>query len=627
MQRASSDKDGGRNVSAKTKRLSEDLNQFLNDHESAAVVAVRTGAADDIASSVVALARRAAAAGRPVRLLAPDGPSAVRWRAAFDREGLDADGVRSVREAALAVISGAGEAFPRQARMLDGNEMDVLMEDLKVSGLKAGRLREMTKFFYKGIADGVSDDPDWLISAEEQRIWTMLVENLEARRALLPVEANALALKALETPGGFERSRELMAAGALLVVPAYSTLSATGQQLVRALKPETLVAFGTDLDAGNAEEDYPNPTGFAALLEEAGENGACFVGTDEAVAETLACAHPAEEFDEVARLVAEAVATGADPAAITVACPHRLWMEGIAKRLAERGVPCVIDTETRKVKGDPREEERCGRLRTRAAAKLLVDETDFTAWRSWLGLGDWLLRSDAFAEFLAYAHEQDMTAADAFDQLASLPDGKRNCPLFAKFEEPAARFAALRDGLAAATGAEAAELFERAGCTLTDSERAVLADTDAFDREAFAALVLADPVADATDAVAIVPYRRAFGRHGDLAVVCGLVNGFLPPRDALSDSETIDHKRRAYDRGRILFEAAKSAGADRIVCTYFTDDRIENADALDMDVARIYVKGGLHFATLTPSSYLTDNTPVPPLPTVETTVGGMATTL
>ena len=79
--------------------------------------------------------------------------------------------------------------------------------------------------------------------------------------------------------------------------------------------------------------------------------------------------------------------------------------------------------------------------------------------------------------------------------------------------------------------------------------------------------------------------------------------------------------------GRILFEAAKSAGARRVVRTYFTDDRIENAHALAMEIARIYVKDGLHLATLTPSAYLTDDSPVPSLPTVETMVGGMATTL
>lgn len=620
-------------MSANILRSSEDLDQFLRHHESAAVIAVRTGAARDITSSAVALARRAMAAGTPVRLLAPDGPSAMRWRDAFTREGLPGADVFSVREAALALIDGAGEAFPRRARLLDGNEMDVLMEDLKVSGLKPRRLREMTKFFYKGIADGASRDADWLISAEEQQIWRLLMENLEARRALLPVEASTLALKAIQTPGGAACARELVPADALLIAPAFNTLSAASQELARALGSATLVAFGTDLDASNAEEEYPNPSGFAQLMEEAGEDAADFADTADAAdtaapaVETLACAHPAEEFDEVARLVAEAVSAGTDPGAITVACPHRLWMEGIAGRLAKRGIPCVIDAGPRKAKGDPREEDRCGHVRTRAAAKLLTDERDFTAWRSWLGLGDWLVRSDAFTELLSYARERDLTASEAFFRLAALPAEKRDGAFFSKFEEPLARFQALRQGLEGATGEAAASALAQAGCALTDTEQAALAAASTFDADAFAEAVLADPVPGTTDAVALVPYRRAFGRHGRLTIICGLVNGFLPDRDALSDTETINHKRRAYDRERILFEAVKSTGADRIVCTYFTDDRIENANALSMEVARIYVRDGLHFAVLTPSAYLTDDSPVPALPTVETMVGGMATTL
>ena len=608
-------------------RSSEDLDQFLNRYESAAVIAVRTGAARDITSSAVALARRAMAAGTPVRLLAPDEPSAARWRAAFAREGLiDAD-VLSVREVALSIIDSAKEVFPRRARLLDGNEVDVLMEDLKVSGLKPRRLREMTKFFYKGIADGASRDTDWLISAEEQQIWGLLTENLEARAALLPVEASALALEALQTPGGGARARALVPESALLVVPAFNTLSAVSQQLARALATATLIAFGTDLDASNAEEEYPNPLGFSQLMKEAGDDAADLADAIEPAEETLACAHPAEEFDEVARIVAEAVNAGTDPGAITVACPHRLWMEGIAKRLAERGIPCVIDAGPRKAKGDPREEDRCGHVRTRAAAKLLADERDFTAWRSWLGLGDWLVRAGAFCELLSYARERNLTAADAFFQLMALPADKRDGAFFSKFEEPISRFQALRRSLEGATGAEIASALAQAGCALTDAEQAALASLSTFDADAFAQTVLADPAPETSGAVAIVPYQRAFGRHGELAVICGLVNGFLPPRDALSDTETINHKHRAYDRGRILFEAARSTGASRIVCTYFTDDRIENANALSMDIARIYVKDGLRFAALAPSAYLTDDRPAPTLPTVKTMVGGMATTL
>lgn len=105
-------------------------------------------------------------------------------------------------------------------------------------------------------------------------------------------------------------------------------------------------------------------------------------------------------------------------------------------RLAERDIPCVIDAGPRKAKGDPREEARCGHVRTRAAAKLLADERDFTAWRSWLGLGDWLVRSDAFTELLSYARERNLTAADAFFQLAALSIDERDAVFFAKFESP-----------------------------------------------------------------------------------------------------------------------------------------------------------------------------------------------
>ena len=614
-------------MSANIQRSSEDLERFLKEYRERACVVVRHDAADDVGRELLSVAVDAAASGRPALIAAPDGATAARWRAAAEDAGLAPGSVLSVLEAALAVIAGAGNGFSRDARLLDDNERDVLLEDLKVSGLKPGRLRAMTKFFYKGIADGVSRDEGWLISAEEQRIWALLNENLEARRALLPVEAATLAEEALATEGGAAAARTLLDEGGLLIVPDFGTLSASAQRFLGRLGAATLVVAGCDLNASNGEEDYPNPAGFTNLVEAADAVAELERQHEGVAVEKTACAHPAEEFDEVARTVAEAVHDGTDPGAITVACPHRLWMEGIARRLAEHDIPCVIDAGPHKAKGDPREEARCRHVRTRAAAKLLADERDFTAWRSWLGLGDWLVRSDAFGELLSYAHERNLTAADAFFQLAALPTDKRDAVFFAKFEEPIARFQKLRQSLEGATGAEAADALGQAGCALTDAEQEALAAMSAFDADAFATMVLTDPTPDTTDAVAVVPYRRAFGRHGELTVICGLVDGFLPTRDALSDTETINHKRRAYDRGRILFEAAKSTGANRIVCTYFTDDRIENANALAMEIARVYVKDDLCFASLTPSSYLTDDSPVPTLPTVETMVGGMATTL
>lgn len=96
---------------------------------------------------------------------------------------------------------------------------------------------------------------------------------------------------------------------------------------------------GCDLNASNGEEDYPNPAGFTNLVEAADAVAELERQHEDAAVEKIACAHPAEEFDEVARTVAEAVHDGTDPGAITVACPHRLWMEGIAAALRNATFP------------------------------------------------------------------------------------------------------------------------------------------------------------------------------------------------------------------------------------------------------------------------------------------------
>lgn len=605
-----------------------DLNHFFQDHERTATLAVTLPPSVDGAPALVARARAVYESGRPVRILGPDGVGARRLTALAETAGLPAGTVLSLREAALAIIAGADNAAGTGARrLLDANEQDVLMEDLKVSGIKPGRLREMMKFFAKGIAEGASHDTDWLISLEEQRQFAILTENLEARGALLPVAVYDAALGALATPGGAEAARAIADGDTLLIVDGFHTASATAQALVAALAPGVLIACGSPLAATNSEEDYPSLAGFTALAETA-EAAAVVESAPVVREETVTAPHPAAEFDAVAEAIRAAVEAGTDPAAIAVACPHRIWMAAIAARLAAAGIPAAVDGGPAKVKGDPRLPERCGRLRTRALAKLLRDPDDFTALRSWLGLGDWLLRSDAFLELLAWARNHGTTAAAALHRLAALPDSERGCELFAKFDEPLHRLTTLEAALDAASGPAAVAALEEAGCELAPGERAALEAADVFDNAAFAALVLnGEDVenADAAGAVALFPYRRTFGRHGRLTVICGAVSGFLPALDATSDRQTVDHRRRAYDRDRLLFETLKATADERVVLTLFTDDRIENADALGLDVGRVYAEDGLRYAAVKPSPYLTDKSPIPDAPAVQTRVSAIAT--
>ena len=89
----------------------------------------------------------------------------------------------------------------RRARVLDENELAVLMEDVKVSGLKPGRLREMLVLSTRASATAPDDDERWLITAEEQTVHAILNEEPEARRALLPCEVSSLAYRGSQEAG------------------------------------------------------------------------------------------------------------------------------------------------------------------------------------------------------------------------------------------------------------------------------------------------------------------------------------------------------------------------------------------------------------------------------------------
>ena len=71
--------------------------------------------------------------------------------------------VATARALALDVLAddGARRWSGREPRLLTAFEETFLMEDMKVSGLRPKRLREMLKFFYRSWTELADDDPDW----------------------------------------------------------------------------------------------------------------------------------------------------------------------------------------------------------------------------------------------------------------------------------------------------------------------------------------------------------------------------------------------------------------------------------------------------------------------------------
>ena len=310
-------------MSACTAASVEDAaNNLLEELNSGAkCLCVEHDASDDVAPALLRAARARVEAGSNVRVVCADAVAAARFRAlAADDPLLGALDVVSVRELALSILGDArvGDAVGRDARVLDENELAVLMEDVKVSGLKPGRLREMLKFFYKSISDCADDDERWLITAEEQTVHAILTENLEARRALLPCEVSSLAYRGLVKA---EVEREPLT----LVADDFGSLSKASQRLVRHLATDGLVAAGRTLASSSSEEPYPCFDGFRALADEADCLVTLACERPAAARESRALDDPAAEFAFAEASVGECLVDGFRPGEIgRASCRERV---------------------------------------------------------------------------------------------------------------------------------------------------------------------------------------------------------------------------------------------------------------------------------------------------------------
>lgn len=208
--------------------------------------------------------------GKSVLVLAasPDAAEALKRRLATALDiPADTLGKRGVhvsvpRAIALEVLSDpkAQATCGRKPRLLLPFEENILLEDVKASGLRPKRLREMLKFFYRSWTELADDEPSWLVSEEEVQVYSLLKECLAFTGGILPNELPNLAVKWLRTD---ETAREA-ASYDLVLVDDYQLLSRASQVLAELLAREGLIVTGDVQATSEVFEEYP----FAAGLIE-----------------------------------------------------------------------------------------------------------------------------------------------------------------------------------------------------------------------------------------------------------------------------------------------------------------------------------------------------------------------
>ena len=285
-----------------------------------------------------------------------------------------------------------------RARLLGAYETDFLMEDVKTLGARPKRLREMLKFFYRGWTELADEDSEWLFTVEEIDTFEFLTCELQYLGAMMEPQVSNLATKALRMEG---QVRERFARRHVFVY-GYQSLSRASQLLCQLVASEELVA-GAGPDMGvDVFESYAYPAGvedFARLnpaveVVEVGVRGA---GADK-VRDAHSWKTPADEVEGTADAIVAAVEAGANAEDIAVVTFHPWWTQQMARALQARGLQANTWLGAPKLHGDIRELDRCLGLRTVTLLRLLADWHDGMAWRSWFGFGDYLARSNQFAE-------------------------------------------------------------------------------------------------------------------------------------------------------------------------------------------------------------------------------------
>ncbi len=557
----------------------------------------------------VARALREGVAPRDALVACADPSVAVRMRRALratEAPGAGEVPVMTCRELACKVV-----AHPRaaevtgvrftggRARLLGAYETDFVLEDLKTLGSRPRRLRELLKFLYRGWTELSDEDPEWLFMVEEIETFSFLTDELRYLGAVMEPQVGNLATKALRLDDGL---RDRFARRRLFVLD-YQNLSRASQLLCQLVAGEGLAVAALAEASAQTHDSYPYPQGVGELgrLNPALATEDLGPADDGGVARSgRAWETPSDEAEGVADEVASLAATGRDMSDVAVMTFHPWWTRRAARALAARGVAVNAWEGPMRIRGDIRDLGRCLAPRMVALLRLLADGHDATAWRSWLGFGDYLTRSNLFVAMRTAGDDADGPSSPARDAAAEIA---RLC-----------REALAADGgrgVGAYAPADPLPLLERMrglrGSALLEGLAIALAGDGATVPAALAPLLSLGPEADAARMVAeldrlqfssgipdrpgvvVAPYEAMAGLDFGQVFVVGLVDGLFPNAAYFDLTKvSVSKQRRMHERDCARARAISRLARGGMHVSWFERADHEFAERVGLRQTRIY---------------------------------------
>lgn len=557
--------------------------------------------------------------------------------------------VETLRAFALDVLGGdeAREFTGRNPRMLAPFEVNVLLEDVKTTGVRPKRLKEMLKFLFRGWSELADDDPEWIITQEEQTVVDTLKGSLSLTRGILEPEISNLAVNYLRShPDALEA-----ASLPYVFVDDYQLHSLASQVLAGMLAKTSLYATGDPCAQSEVYESYPHIEGLAALakheqaqthtLDESFRapvavnavnallNDPCYADAGK----TLQCAHrdmqkeaalhacsfpaPEDELNGIAATVTQLIEEGMQPGEILVAVPNKSWLKNAAVALGMANLSADAIFLPQSLANDVRDTTRCADELAFTALALTANPNNALALRSWCAFGDYLAGSSVFEALRKKHQETEESLSELLEEVFENPTALGNDTAY-NLQGILNAYAESKHIAAEATMLRGKELLDALSRMTTGNEKAsaspsllrlcapIADDSTAEELYAHAVNRLTFPTfAHEAGSVKLGLYESATGLNPKAVVLAGFVNGFFPKRSFFEDTQysLVQRERMHAADTKALYNIASKA-MESLHATYFTEAPLEAASALNLKVERIRMKQGRRMCAIAPSIFL-----------------------
>ena len=331
-------------------------------------------------------------------------------------------------------------------------EETFFLEDMRVTGQKQRRLREMLKFLERGWSEMRDDEDGWLITGEEMAVEAFARRDLRAMGSLHVTQVAASCARHLAV----DAEALANARYSWVFADDYQAMSRASQRLVRLVAADGLVVAWNTVGGLVGEEPYGYADGLDELVAAAPDPtrvdlAGSVLAQEPARAVAHLCAQPCMDAVEAPRVdsdavpggfevlaaeelsgempllaerVAELLASGVAPEDVYVATPTDAWARRACAALEGADVPVSRVEERQALGGDIRDKAKSAGALAYTALHLAADPASAVAWRCWCGFGDYLACS---ASMTALGELADQTGSTLPELLRALEAGELVC--------------------------------------------------------------------------------------------------------------------------------------------------------------------------------------------------------